>query len=378
MNFLLLIFVYWEYPGQQNFMESLMTNQEQPVFAAIISTKSRLCRGVQQKFIRYADSIGERSQIQFTVIDCAHREFCAVSKIMNLPKFVLIRTPHQRYWRYTEETDPAGWNSFIMQETRPILYENVTNITDLSERLKYGGSHFHISLRNTTDESKLKENNEIIEALKETSSIYRMYNTSFSYSYNNSSNNTITWYYSKTCAQTTQASSNQIREFVSNHLFSAYHHYDYDEFSEMKQGYLILYVGQESKIYDGMKRIDSLIAASGCNPKKKYGIASIISDRYASEASFKLYSMDSFVVGFNLETECYVTAKSNSTSEEEDYDFFADLESSTKCKKNGKILSKAGQYHNGFLFAIIILVMIALSITALLIQVFVIYNPKLA
>ena len=324
-----------------------------PVFAAILS-KSRRSKRLNLSLFDFANKLGNKVNVKFTSIQCAEKDFCHKYAVARTPQFVLMRGKNKKYWRFTEESDAAGWSNFIRNEMSPLVYEMENDsVDDLEEKLKFGGSFFI---------AKIKEGDEeIINKLYEMSASYRMYHATFAFMrVNNTNTSEIISYYSTSCSERTNVTDKTIDSFINKRLYSAYHTYDNREFRDASTGNLVLYVGHDSK-QDIIQKVTMLTKLSNCRNDVIFGAASLSRDRYIAELANKRLAIEPYVVGFNFKKECYVVTAPNSSMIKTN-EFYAELEGGAECKKFEQEENPQIGSINNFWFVYFLIALLLLSI----------------
>ena len=296
MFFLLFFILEWSSFGDHTMDEIFEQAVANPVFSIVVTANNR-CRKFNQTFFDYAQKMKDSLDVKFTFLDCSKRDFCTKYGVRHLPKFVLIRSSVSKYWKFTTESDPIGWNNFLRYElSSPADNSMQWNQEDIKEQLYSGSAYYHLDVGTKTGN--------LLNKYLDLSMKNRMYGTAFTYSLVESEGSTLYYYYSNICNNTiNNISEKDLENLISFRYLSSYHHFDRKEIKESYKNKFIIYMSngrQEEKI----KIIDQITQSNNCDATYKYGIASTKNDRWLSWIAGKINLMENAVIGLNIENEC--------------------------------------------------------------------------
>ena len=296
-----------------------------PVFAIVV-TKNNRCRKFNQTFYDYAQKMKDSLDIKFTNIDCSKLDFCTKYGVRHLPKFVLIRNGVAKYWKYTSETEPIGWNNFLRYELSSPAYNTPQwSFEDIREQLYSGAAYYHLDVGN---KSKALQNKYLELSMK-----IRMYGTVFTYSNVNSEDSILHYYNSNNCNGTlNNPSEKDMEDFIMHRYLSAYHRFDRKEIRETSRSKFIIFMAngrQEEKI----RIMDQILEYNKCNSNFRYGISSMKSDRWLLMMSGKINLMENVIVGINIDNECTAHSSIWENGTILNKQFFDQLDDKKECQK---------------------------------------------
>ena len=223
--------IWWKYnPEEYPKLES--ESIKRPIFAVCTLPTCPHCKGLPSLLRKFSDMLGDKSRIIFTALSCVDNELCDKIGVRSVPTFVLIRGNNSKYWQRTHERNIQGWSSFLAAQTKLSVYE----VTDEPQRLQMirktynGGTTFHLQLPEI--------NTSALKKYKETAAFYGLRGCTFAYSFT-SANSTdksviITAYHSSKCSFSKEIHKrNEIPDFVEDHKFSSFHHFDSGEINDL-------------------------------------------------------------------------------------------------------------------------------------------------
>ena len=321
-----LIFLWWNYTDKE-FEKIETTTLFKPIFSVCTSPTCPHCKGIPESLKSYSDSLGNKTKIIFTNINCGYTKFCKRFGIQGVPSFFLIRGNNKKYWTTTYESKPNGWNQFLNNEIGPNIFE-IQSLNNVSfSNFQNGGSFFHLEL----NRSQLL----LYKRYSHLSSIYKIYGTKFSYTFNTNSNSILTIYYSnQKFNKYLNIDLNNINNLIEKNLFSYYHHYDVLEFiTIIKEKPLILIVTTTSTSNSQINIINNLIFE---NLNITIGWASMDTDKYTLEVSKNFKNIKPFLFGINQKKNCLI--KYYYLENNINYSLFINnLLNGNNCEKIGKI-----------------------------------------
>ena len=299
-----------------------------PIFA-IVTTHNSRCRKLNQTFYEYAQKMQDTLDVTYTFIDCAARSFCSKYAVRHLPQFVLIRNAIPKYWKYTSEIDPYGWNNFLRYELSPPADNTpMWNEEDIRNQLYRGASYFHCEIA--------ENDQELFKKYMDISTKNRMFGTAFTYQFVSRKNSTLHFIFSNECNQTMEnIKSNELEPFINTRLFSAYHHYDSKELKETESVYLIL--ASNRKLSEKATALDKVIRANKCSQRYKYGIASLTGDRWIGYMAHRNDILEQALLGLNFHSDCSTSTTLTEDGDIADQTFYQTLEGQIKCEKIKRI-----------------------------------------
>jgi hypothetical protein len=198
---------------------------EKPLFHLCFSRYCPHCHGLDNGFINFNRTLGDRDDIYISMIDCAVKRGCYLFKIHGTPSIKLIRGKKHRYWFETGERGPNGWARFIDQNIGPNLREifNESELEEAKEEPQNGGSTFYLETPS--------ENHSWVHEIREISKEIRIYDATFVYKVNKDIRTPkLHVFRSKYCDKVYRGLKSGIRNFVDKNKFGVLHRYDIEEF----------------------------------------------------------------------------------------------------------------------------------------------------
>ena len=287
---LYIILIWWNFTDEEYLIKE-SESLEKPLFLVGTNTGCPHCVGLPESLNSFSETLGNKTKVIFSNVNCGKVKFCKKYGFKGVPFFILIRGKNQKYWGRTYESKPIGWMSYLsnnigsIAEEIPFLNNNQYNL------IEKGGSHFHFEI-NENSENLLKH-------FQHFSSIYRIYDCTFSYKFINNINSTLISIYSPICINKILISSvSQIENFIISNLFSGFHHYNFEEIQkEILIKPLILFIIDDSR--NGLTSI-SLKTLFGKNCQNiSFGWVAIDLDPWILEITNMFKYNEPFIVGFN-------------------------------------------------------------------------------
>lgn len=317
--FLFIINAVWEYDGDE-INTRLESSLETPLVAGITSTFGSKGRLINESFPIVAKILSPYLAVDFTTINCHKSHFCHDRRLPNTPKVWICRSKSPKYWKYTDELDISGISNFLRYELSGELLKGKQDDFSIQDYITTGGSFFHATIN--------YDNRNIINTLKAIHSKFKIYNITFAYSLSYEMTR-VRAFYTNTCYRDTNILiSTNLETFVANNAFSAYHHYIYDEYKDIKHEFMILYVGYDRSI-EKIKVLSKLAEKTGCDYDVGIGFASLMYDKWILEMTNSYPAMEPFLVGLNTRNKCYYHVP-NITKYNVD-DIFQNLRSDANC-----------------------------------------------
>jgi len=292
---ILFLFIWWNFTDKE-FPIKQAESLERPIFFVGTNTGCPHCKGLPEMLMEFSETVGSKSKVIFTNINCGKTRFCKKHGFRGVPFFGLVRGTNQRYWGKTYASKPNEWASYLSSTIGSIAEQ--TN--GLGERqfnqLQTGGTHFYLQINNSSPN--------LLKHFQHISAMYRGYDCTFSFSLADVSETKLTAVFSHLCQKSIIIySPSQIEFFVQQNLRSNFHHYDYAELEEeMKTRPVVLYVVDDFRNGQTPYSLKVLFGNS-CN-NVSYGWAAANLDTWVLESTKMEKQGESFIVGFNKAKGC--------------------------------------------------------------------------
>jgi thiol-disulfide isomerase/thioredoxin len=213
--------VWWDF-AHTDFETRAIDSFEHPFFAVCTSPTCPHCRGISTLFQKFSQSLGPRSSVVFTHIDCTTSDICARAEVRGVPAFVLMRGASSRYWLTAYGRSTSEWSKLLHSHVGISAEERPPK---LSETVK-GATSFHL-ISPPIDR-------EIVRQFKKLSGSYRVFNNSFTFEFDSELRKTkVIAYRSPNCSISAEIRVKGMKACIERNKFGDLHHYDLEEWNSV-------------------------------------------------------------------------------------------------------------------------------------------------
>lgn len=285
-------------------------------------TNSSQSNTIMENFKNFSTNFQSTYKIDFTHVDCLKTNFCNTKvQISEFPSIYLIQGPLYFYWKKIEITNwESEINNFMNSNEPELLANNEYSL----EKVQKGGSLFQLTIQ--------KQFKTVYNFFCKYITYYRIFNSSFTYSINESIQAaTITCYFSENCFIRQRIRPIEIESFFEENKFSFYHVYHQNEiknYIEISPFAFIVFQDQSQMNFSSEKVFDTF--KQQCS-KFKFGFI----DSKKNQNFIKEFSLENktlpFVFAINVFENCYSTFSIDANRT-----FYDNVYNGENCEKIGR------------------------------------------
>jgi hypothetical protein len=210
---------FWEF-NDAEFDAKLADSLTHPIFAVCHTDYCPHCIGLPEALRSYAASLGDSTNVVFTLINCQRTDACQRLNTRGVPSFRFLRGSNPRYWISTNERGLPGWSEFL-EKVNGAASRKVDSAADRIEPFP-GSTAFQLALA---------DSGPVLAQYRRAAESLRMFGCTFSYSYESVSRPVLTAFMSDECnASINPQSEEEIARFMTENKFAPTHEYDAGEF----------------------------------------------------------------------------------------------------------------------------------------------------